>query len=417
MMQRTFTIAERWIVGLAVFLAAMSMNAVEFQPADGGEYITANVKTGPLSKRPVRNFIKEPSYHNAAPRYIALTIGNSFDSLICGAIDGPSADVYDTLYLDANGNGDLTDDPPLPLKRKGSGSDAPLYSDPVSVLVRYFSGAERKLRVVVRINTYAYDTGNSGNMLKHNFSYEVVDHMEGQVDLGGKKVLIGLYDCQGNRNFANGCFSDIGVDRLRVDLDGDGKLEAPAEDLVLSKIFQFSDKFWEISADSEAAEVRVNACKLAAGNIRFQAHLADGAHVENSAVKIRSAQIGYLLACRISMNSSLTVAEGEYDVGSPDLVIKDAAGSTWMSSFSFPSKLVIQPGAETVVNIGAPVTVVPAISGSAKPGQRITVSARVNGIGGEEYGAFHCGERSVAPHVKITDVQNALVTEGNMEFS
>ena len=64
-------------------------------------------------ERPRELLSKEPEYKSARPLYSAVELGDAKDRFITLVVDESkgSGSGYDTLYVDANNNGDLTDDP------------------------------------------------------------------------------------------------------------------------------------------------------------------------------------------------------------------------------------------------------------------------------------------------------------------
>lgn len=86
----------------------------ELQPvASEGLRATVPVKISLSPNRPAR-VTREPSYLNT-PLYGTITLGDAKDSTIVVALDASPTTTRPRLYIDANGNGDLTDDPPVAL--------------------------------------------------------------------------------------------------------------------------------------------------------------------------------------------------------------------------------------------------------------------------------------------------------------
>jgi hypothetical protein len=276
--------------------------------------------------------------------------------------------------------------------------------------VKYFDGNERKIRGRIHI---------MGSRAKGNreFQYEAAEYMEGKVDLGaGKSLLMGLYDLPGDRKPANGCYNDIGFDHMRIDRNGDGKLDL-SEEMPLSGVFEYDGKLWNLSVDSSASDVRVTPCNLGVGKIRFSSSFAQGARLERGTVRIASKE-GYVFICALSMKDSLPVPEGDYSAASSELVVADADGKKWITECSFPSKTRIEPGKEAVLTVGAPIKVEPQVSGTLKPGNKITVLSRQTGACGEVYEMFVGNGSCSRPSVKITDEtgKGVVIGEGKMEF-
>ena len=406
---------KRLLVFSFVSLLACSLRAVEFQPKTLTEDLDDEGSSGAWRnavKQPSETLIKEPAYSNGPPLYLSIPIGNDLDNIITGILDGTAKGAYDILRLDANNNNDLSDDAVVTLKPHAYSNMPPdevwLESEPVQLTVKYFDGTERKIRGRIHL----MGSRSKGN---REFQYEAAEYVEGKVDLGsGKSLLMGLYDLPGDRRPANGCFNDIGIDHMRIDQNGDGKLDL-SEEVPLNRVFQYDGKLWNLSVDSSASDVSVTPCNLAVGKIRFSSSFAEGAHLERGTMKIASKE-GYVFICSLSAKDSLPVPEGDYSAASSELDVTDASGKKWTTKCSFPSKTRIEPGKETVLTLGAPIKVEPQISGTLKPGQKITVLSRQTGASGEVYDMFVGNGGCIIPSVKITDDKGkgTVISEGKM---
>jgi hypothetical protein len=390
----------------AVLLSADSITAVEFKPAAGGLENQEIQAWKTTTAQPGRTLLKEPQYKYGAPQYLTVSVGDSFDSLICGALDGAQASSNLTLYLDANNNGDLSDDAALNLG-KMPGRSGMLQTGPTEVLVKYFTGNERKLRVVVTISARS---DKRGNLM---YRWEIADHLEALVDLGGgKKVLMGLYDAPG-RNLPNGCFGDLGVDHMRIDFNNDGKLDEK-EGFLLGKIFGYNQSLWAIQTDSAAFDISISPSSKKACRVQVNTIAAAGGFTGGS---IQFAgQDGYFVPCALGKDTVIFVPEGRYSAATRGATGTNAAGQKCSFEFNTPDRITISSTNAAALTFGAPLRVEVNCPGSAKPGQRFSVYSKVFGAGGEEYDNFRCDGRRLAPHVKILKADGAIAAQGNMEF-
>jgi hypothetical protein len=75
-----------------------------------------------------RRIVKEPAYRSKAPRYCLLVFGPEAKTRVWLVQDG------DTLYVDRNGNGDLTEEGEKVLADKQEGAEEGVYAFPVGEL-------------------------------------------------------------------------------------------------------------------------------------------------------------------------------------------------------------------------------------------------------------------------------------------
>ena len=106
------------LVGLGALLAGVQAGAqnvvvaeLETSPNDGVHaMVPMSVKLTAQKPEFVR---KEPTYR-VAPRYGSIELGDARNNQIAVVLDGGgSGSVSPRLYVDGNGNGDLTDDAPV----------------------------------------------------------------------------------------------------------------------------------------------------------------------------------------------------------------------------------------------------------------------------------------------------------------
>jgi hypothetical protein len=396
-------------------LLASGAAAVEFRPADGGSGKVPSYRYfKQTTARPGELSLKTPKFKSSAPLYISIGIGDDLDSTISGAMDESrgAGKGYDTLYLDADNDGDLTNDTPVALKSTGASNANSLESDPVTVTVSYFDGSELPLRVRI-------DFSRSLVKGKKVWKYfpRLLQHVEAKVDLGSRKgVLVGIYDMPSGRGATpNGCFGDYGVDQLRIDRNGDGTLDAATESRVLSRIFDMDGDLWVLDVDSAASEAGISRCTLPSGGIGFALRPAQGARVKSGRVKIAMRDGGMFL-CELGEGKTLRAPAGRYTVSSQNVRLCGADGEEWIVSFSMPSKATVIADKDAAIELGPPFEVKPKISGTARAGSRISINSTLIGAAGEVYDSVRRVNRRRAPRVKIVDDKEAVLAQGSMSY-
>ncbi len=374
----------------------------------------------PVESWPHEVLTREPRYASKNPRYITLELGNAKDRFITAVLDESKGTNkgYDTLYVDTNNNGDLTDDARPVITVQKQGPMLMLNAASVPVTVRYHDGATRKLNV--NIEGRAYSMGRETHWM---LSYTLASRLKGQVDFGGKKVLLAICDASRDQYPGNGCFDDFRVDRLRIDQNGDGKL-VPAEEIPLSNVVSYGGKLWNLSVDSAGARVFATPCEKPTGRVAPRSSFAAGTRVLAGSTFTMESNTGRAFACSLSTAGAGLVPAGEYRLGGGQLKLADKAGTKWEATFSLNRRPVTVAAGNkpTVLKLGAPIRVEPVIqsqSSVARPGEQLSVSYRLIGAGNEVY-AQNIHPVNIArpppPTVVVTDAAGARVAGGKMEY-
>ena len=368
------------------------------------------------TESPATILVKEPAYRSERPLYLALELGDAKDRFISGVLDesAGTGSGYDTLYLDANHNGDLTDDAPVKLEIKKERNRTEWTTGVVPVKVKYCDGATRALGLKLRIETSRY-AGLSEDSVSWSIGYSIAHRLQGKVDIGGKEVLVALLDGEGEHHQVNGCFDDYGVDRLLIDVDGKGTLDPKKGEFPLSKGISFGGKLWSVETNAAATRLLITPCDLPAGKVKFAAKFPDGAKVSKARANLTN-HAGYAFACDLSGETPHLLPAGEYRVPSGTLTVQDAEGTEWTGTFSLPKPICIEPDKESAVAFGVPVSVEPLVTGRLKLGGAISVAHRFIGAGGERYSDIAAAGKREAPSVKLLDAEGIEVAQGKMEY-
>jgi len=418
---KTILIARSVWCALLGFSALAS--AVELQVVDGGIEESTGRQGWQWSDSTSRRVLaKEPDFVSDKPVWFALALGNGKDRFISGALDESkgTGTGYDTLYLDANNNGDLTDDPPIKNLKTTNNSpqNTNIEFDSVTLRVAYHDGTSRQLRVKIQGQCYSY--GDENDRSQWNFSYAVEQHLEGQVQFGDKTMLVGIYDAcpQGQGRIAgelNGCFDDYGVDRLRIDLDGDGKLDPVKEDFPLSKVIAVDGKLWQLDVDSAGRKLTVEPCKLPTARVELRGAFDASSKIESGTLELLSGQ-GYAFRADLGQQGTLIVPGAKYMIEDGSLCLADAKGAKWTAKFSYPKTMRVTAGQTAPLVLGKPFTLQAVVPDALVAGRAARVTHRLVGAGGEAYSGFLQERKQLAPTVTLTDSEGIKILEGPMEF-
>jgi hypothetical protein len=389
--------------------------ASELHLVDGGAPFRAGWCNVPLTNVCPRKLAAEPRYKNDRVLYISLRLGNGVDQMITGALaeSGVPGSGYDTLYLDANNNGDLTDDPVIRPGISRAGAVTALDIKPVDVTVRYAGGIARSIRVKLEIR------GNrevNGRNTAWSAACFVDQHLEGRLDIGTRKsVLVGIYDSSDCGRASNGCFDDYCVDRFRIDLNGDGQLDARTEDFPLSKAISVDGRLWQIAIGAGATNIDITPFALPTGRVNFDVRLAKGARMDGGAAGLIS-ESGYGFVCPLPMKDAFVLPEAVYRMTNVCLSLVDGTGKKWDSLCSSAKPVAVARKDGVRIAIGGPFKLGLAYKGELKMGCHVCIMPVLTGAGGEVYENIALVGTRMTPAVKISDVEDVVLAQAVMDY-
>ncbi len=348
---------------------------------------------------PVRKLAAEPKYQNRNVKYLALRLGKGPNGFIIGAIDA------ETLYLDSNNNGNLADDDPMTFVLKsGAGATAVLIRE-VEVSVEYAEGRRHVLSVMLDIQRYGQDTWT--------VLYHVAQHLEGTIAIGERKdVLVGIYDGSYGEVGANGCFTDYGADRLRIDLNGDGEFDPGVEDSLLSKVISLDGRLWELELNAAGTGVETRPCTLPYGSVRFSFNTS-GQIDTRGRIELVSEE-GYAFTCPASDNE-IVVPQATYRLASGQIAVMDDKARGWSAIFSYADPVTLGEDGVTIKG-GAPLRIEPDIAEMLSTGDHVCFGVKLTGAGGETYENIAPAGSRMTPRASVEDTEGIVIAAGVMEY-
>ncbi len=239
---------------------------VSLTPSANGGQAAMSPRKVELSDKKADGITHEPTYRNT-PRYGSITLGDAKANKIAVVLDAPTTGRGAVrLFVDSNGNGDLTDDKPIVMTLQiGSTSKT--------------VGAESNERYVARtLATARYNVAGRGGILESGlaFTYWGGDltvnreyNRTGTLNLNGKAYKLALMD-QG----VGGTFNDFrhGEDdpakvTVLIDKDGDGVFNMRKEAFDAVKPFRIGGSVFEVaSIDARGTTLTLKKSGKKAGN-------------------------------------------------------------------------------------------------------------------------------------------------------
>lgn len=208
-----------------------------------------------LSKEKPAAIKKAPAFKGEG-LYGLLAFGDAKDNQVLFALDRP-AEAPPTLYVDANRDGDLTNDPPVRWTgreqkgqaRDGSPIERTVYSGDVLLTPRYQHG--RSVPLGLSVYHFVYKTPPPpDDSLSNTILYYRRYAGEGTAKFGKESHRVLLVDESSSGRFdqtKHGATGAPGV-QLLIDRDGDGKFDLRYEAFDLSKPFSVDGTAWEVAS-------------------------------------------------------------------------------------------------------------------------------------------------------------------------
>jgi hypothetical protein len=168
----------------------------------------------------------------------------------------------------------------------------------------------------------------------------------GKLRLAGREFAAALTDGD-----ADGCFDSAGVDRVWIDLDGDGAFDPLTEQFPLGTPIEAGGGRFLIRPDPSGTEVRVRARGSETGRLRPTLPLQPGAVVREVEANLVS-EFGELATVR-SLGVAVELPAGMYRVEGLTVQVADAKGRVWTFRFRGQRRFVlgVETGKETAADL------------------------------------------------------------------
>ncbi len=189
----------------------------------------------------------------AAPLFGTLKLGTSESPAAFAVVLDEPEGKPSRLFVDANGNGDLTDDPvPVWTSRAvkgGDGKDYTYFSGTAQVSVSF--GGEP---AAVTIGMYRFDKRDPEHAAQSGFLFHYPDYArEGEVTLGGKTYKALLADRMATGDFRGKEAARSGV-QLFLDVNGNDKFDPVGEGFDVRQPFNIAGTTYEIAGLTAGGE-------------------------------------------------------------------------------------------------------------------------------------------------------------------
>jgi hypothetical protein len=401
-------LAVRWVPGLLLGLLASPAWALDPPAGEGGpEEVPLKYQPMPVFPQPFATggqslgvpkdrppLKEEPKYRSWQPLYRILRLGAK-EREFTAVLDSSRGEArgYDTLYVDADGEGRLTP----PEKWTGALTGSGRVFGPVKFLVE--DGAEccpqwflfrltesETAEGKVRCHLHAYNAG----------------HYTGTVRFGDRKCRLVLLD-----DNANGLFSDVfqhedeSPDRLVLESVGSGpSTSSPRGDRSqpLGRWVEVGGRYWQLDVVADGSQVTVRPLNKPLGSVRLKMAIK----VDAFTLLLRGPE--GLLEVQ-GKDGPARLPAGRYRFLRGEYQFAPGAGLTWhfrASAPDVPDRVDVPAAGETAIPFGPPL--VPKVSVTRKGGD-LLLDLEVRGTGGERYYDFGCGEHGQppAPRVELRD--------------
>lgn len=247
-----WTLSLALLTALGFSIPAHAQGTVTTRPLPSG----ATKKIGSYAPQRLSLSAEKPTQVKRLPenltaaRYSVLSFGpKEKRSEVIFVLDEPETGTP-RLFVDSNGNGDLTDDAPVewtatPYQNK-NGASLNRYVGTVSLSVGGSSGKGSGYS----LNLYRFDKNDPDRAaLKDIILYYRDYSVEGNITLGGKSYAFLLDDLK-----ATGDFRDLQEVRLLIDVNGNGRFDRRGESYPIGAPFNIAGTTYEIKDVAASGE-------------------------------------------------------------------------------------------------------------------------------------------------------------------
>ena len=321
------------------------------------------------------------------------------------ARSGKSRGAYDTLYLDANGNGSLADERPIPAEHTYVD-----WKNPDGTVTSTSFGTIR-LALPGNDGTIAYHAGfhyqRQGDG-PHNITVSASCWYEGVVVIAGRRMMCSLIDCNANWRFGERSTGKDPCDGyvLRPFLTGMGPQElADAAWTPLGQYVRVGGKYYTMDIAPDGATVALSPAAPAMGRI------VPGRDV--TSLRITGPAGTFDLG---ATNGRFEAPEGEYRLKDYEVAQHGADGNTWRIRSRGKGKdkpIVVRADAAAALPVGGPF--VWRLTASRRPNGRHIVSLTLRDRGGAT-GTLTCNERRPLMRVRIANSDKTYDRTFSLEY-
>jgi len=298
---------------------------------------------------------------------------------------------YDRLYLDANANGDLSDDPVYqPYRRESSVS----YFGPVKVV---FEAPDGPITYHLGVQLRTYSSDQTYCLLSPAGWYE------GQITVGGAKKRCLLVD-----HNVNGTFNDKSRDYSQSDRIRIGEQSNATEAGAVGNYVELDNKLYKLDVARDGACVTLTEAKdVSYGTVQ----LAD-----NLTTVIASGENGSFI--RKPEKGIVKLPVGDYRVDSWSIVRKDAAGANWEMKGMLPpsgsgAALTVAQDKEANLSVGEPIY---STVQATKSGSVYSFEQKLEGRQGERVVLTRNGSQPPPPKLHIKNRDGSYDRSINSEY-
>jgi hypothetical protein len=266
----------------------------------------------------------------------------------------PKAEGGPELWLDANADGNLSDDE----RHVMTGRDLEIPAS-ITIQIKPAVKAER---------TLLFRRSAAGDGLR----YTVRGYAQGRLNLGEKQYAVLIID--GN---ANALFDTVGQDRVWIDLNEDGRFDGLTEKFPLGKPIIQGEDVYVIRSDATASEVSANLRSAGQGKLRLT--LGDKPDLKAKITAELVSDLGELVVID-KLDEATAVPFGQYRVSSLKLEVPDAKKQTWIYNF-YNEKTInysVPTNQETTITLLDQLDMNVSLSRTGSEGEKITAGQTVS---------------------------------------
>lgn len=340
----------------------------------------------PTSKQP--EHVKVPDFTADKPLFMEMKAPLAASGSVWLAFDKSSVNgQYDRVYLDANANGDLSDEKPIEPYRRESNQ---AVFGPLKIV---FASADGPITYHLTAELRVYSPEQTYCLLSPACWYE------GPITVGGVKKFCTLIDYN-----VNGVFNDKSPDASQCDRIRIGE-ESGRDSRYVGQFIEVGEKLYQPKIAPDGACISLaEATDVAFGAVR----------VAGSITSFEAGGLNGLFLCKPE-NGLARLPAGDYRIGRWSIVRTDDKGARWELQATAGSavSLTVAANQEKELSIGEPIY---SLAEYSKSGSFYNFSQNLQGRQGERITLVRNGSQPPPPKLRIKSREGAYDRALSFEY-
>ena len=344
--------------------------------------------------------LKLPNLVSDKPLFFRWKSPAAKDGGMWCVLDRSGERLYDRLYVDPDGDGDLAKHPAI--KAEEARDDGNFRSVAFRQVKLLLGGEEGP--TAYHLNVLWQSSGG-----RTTTYFASAGWYEGPVTVGGKSLWCTLIDANANGRFDDRADGSANRDKIRIAAKGDRSFFSETDRVTrfVGKYVEVEDKLYTLEVAPDGASVKLSpAGDVASGSVRLTEGVSEVALLSKDGHFIRKPKDGLL-----------SVPVGEYRVLGWQAGRTDKDGKAWQllarNTSDGPVAVSVVAGKEAALDIAEPIQSRASLS---RQGDEYVINQELRGRGGESVSLRCTGEQPPAPRVRVVNADRSYDGTYSMEY-